>query len=71
MKTWGCECWIHVQNEHDKLNSWYEKGIFVGYTDIANQYLVYLLKKWKTVKAINSIFIKNGENESCEIMEIS
>ncbi len=40
-------------------------GIFVGYTDSFNQYLVYLPHKQTTVTATNPKFVENEKGECC------
>ena len=42
MQIWGCKCWIHLLNKKDKLNPRAEEGIFINYTDVFNQYLIFL-----------------------------
>src|SRR5438034_2974110 len=68
MRIWGCKCWIHLLNEKDKLNPRAEEGIFISYTNIFDQYLVFLSDKHKIMKATNPRFIE--ESESCKSMEI-
>ncbi len=65
MRVWGRECWVHLSNEKDKLNSRAEKGIFIGYTEGFDQYLVLLPDRRRIVKATNPDFKDEGSN-SCK-----
>jgi hypothetical protein len=66
MEIWGSKCWIHIPNKKDKLNPKAKEGVFIGYTDAFNQYLVFLPEERKIVRATNPRFVK----DSCESMEI-
>src|SRR2546430_16438152 len=69
MRVWERECWIHLSNEKDKLNSRAEKGVFIDYTEGFNQYLVLLPNRRRIVKAMNPDFKDEGEkhdSNSCK-----
>ena len=59
MKIWGCKVWIHVPKERDsdKLNPRAEEGVFIGYTESSNQYLV--LTGRGVIKATSPWFLEN------------
>ena len=61
MKVWRCECWVHVLKEQDvnKLNPRAVENIFIDYIEDPSQYLVWLPKRKKVIKATNLIFIKD------------
>ena len=56
MKVWKRECWIHLLNKKNKLNSKVEKEIFISYTEEFDQYLMLLSDRWRIVKTTNLDF---------------
>jgi transposase InsO family protein len=72
MRIWGRKCWIYLPNEKDKLNPRAEEGIFIGYTDAFDQYLVFLPEKRQIVRATNPRFVedeKDKDSNSCRMQE--
>ena len=65
MRIWERECWIHLSNKKDKLNSRAEKEIFISYTEEFNQYLMLLSDRWRIVKTTNLNF-KDEDFNSCK-----
>ena len=63
MKVWGCECWIHVplERDADKLNPRSVEGVFIGYTENPNQYLVWVPERKEVIKARNPTFIEDQQ----------
>ena len=50
MRVWKKECWIHLSNEKNKLNSRVKKEIFINYIKEFNQYLMLLSDTdWSTI----------------------
>ena len=56
MRVWERECWIHLSNKKNKLNSRAEKKIFIDYIKEFNQYLMLLSDRWRIVKTTNLDF---------------
>ncbi len=74
MRIWDCKCWIHLSNEKDKLNSRVKEDIFISYTDMFDQYLVFLPEKHQIMRAMNPKFVKDEKNKnfnSCRMQKPS
>ena len=74
MRIWDCKCWIHLSNEKDKLNSRVKEDIFISYTDMFDQYLVFLPEKHQIMRAMNPKFVKDEKNKnfnSCRMQKSS
>ena len=60
-----------IMNEKDKLNPRAEEGIFIGYTDTFDQYLVFLPEKHQIVRAMNPRFVEDEKDfNSCRMQEL-
>ncbi len=66
MQVWGCKVWIPVLNEKDKLNPRAVEGVFVGYTESPNQYMVWVPETKDLIKATNPDFIGNERGQRNE-----